>query len=203
MSSRATTLHVSRVNCRRPLPSAPSTSASGCRNGDCAEIFAAFAVEADGQEAAVVQLGQRAREILHQHQRHKLQRAGGGFRQHAGGLRAVARRGDDRLHREGRRRSHDRADIVRIGDLVEHQHDAFLRQRLDIGRGQGIGLGQQALMHGVGAEPLVDRTRPDDLGRDAGVDVFVGKPLRGVLGQQQFADLPRGLASAAVTVCQP
>ena len=32
MSSRATTWQVSRVNCRSPLPSAPSTSASGCRN---------------------------------------------------------------------------------------------------------------------------------------------------------------------------
>jgi len=31
MSSRATALQVSRVNCRKPLPSAPSTSASGCR----------------------------------------------------------------------------------------------------------------------------------------------------------------------------
>ena len=32
MSSRATVLQVSRVNCRKPLPSAPSTSANGCRS---------------------------------------------------------------------------------------------------------------------------------------------------------------------------
>ena len=44
---------------------------------------------------------------------------------------------------------------MRIGDLVEHQHDACAGS-LDIGRGQGIGLGEQALMHGVGRQPLVD-----------------------------------------------
>ena len=32
-SSRATRSHVARVNCRSPLPSAPSTSASGARSG--------------------------------------------------------------------------------------------------------------------------------------------------------------------------
>ena len=129
MSSRATTLQVSRVNCRKPLPSAPSTSASGCCNAHRAEILAALAVEANGHEAAVVQLVQRAGEILHGHQWHQLQRAGGRLRQHPGRFGAVTRRGDDGLDREGRRRAQDGADIVRIGDLVEHQHDALLRQR--------------------------------------------------------------------------
>ena len=60
---------------------------------------------------------------------------------------------------------------------------------VDVGRGQGIGLRQQALMHGVRAEPLVDQVRPHDFRGHAGVDVVVGQPPRGVFGQQQLANL--------------
>ena len=35
----------------------------------------------------------------------------------------------------------------------------------------------------------VDRVRPDDFGGHAGVDIFVGEPPGGVLGQEQFSDL--------------
>ncbi len=55
---------------------------------------------------------------------------------------------------------------------------------LDIGRGQGIGLGEQALMHGIRAEPLVDQGRPDDFRRHAGIDILVGEPLGGVFRQK-------------------
>ena len=79
---------------------------------------------------------------------------------------------------------------MRIGDLVEHQHDAFLSQLIDIGRGQGIGLRQQPLVHGVGPEPLVDQIRADDFGGNAGVDIFVGKPAGGIFGQEQLSDSP-------------
>ncbi len=72
---------------------------------------------------------------------------------------------------------------MRIGDLVEHQHDSLLRQLLDIGRGQGIGLGQQALMHRIRAEALVDQGRPDDFRRHTAVDILVGEPLGGVFRQ--------------------
>ena len=160
-SSRASALQVCRVSCRRPLPSAPSTSASGWVSSMVGEVVAALAVEPDGEEAAIVQFGQRARQISHAHQRHQFQRAGGGFRQHAGGLRAVPGGDDDGLDRKRRGRAQDGADIVRVGDLVEHQHDALLRQRVDVGRGQRIDLGQQPLMHGVGAEPLVDGAGAD------------------------------------------
>ena len=100
----------------------------------------------------------------------------------------MPRGGDDRLHGERRRRAHDRADIVRIGDLVEHQHHAFERERLDVGRGQGIGLRKQALVHGIGPEPRVDLARAHHLRRDARLDVFLREAPRGILGDEQFAD---------------
>ena len=97
--------------------------------------------------------------------------------------------GDDRLHGERGRRAQDRADIVRIGDLVEHQHDAVLGQGVDSRHLQRIGLGQHALMHRVRPELAVDLRRPDDLRRDSGVDVLLGQLAGGVLGQPQLANL--------------
>jgi hypothetical protein len=81
------------------------------------------------------------------------------------------------------------AAAERIGDLVEHQHDALLRQRIDIRRGQGIGFRQQTLMHGVGTEALVDQGWPHDVRRHTGSDVLVREPPRGVFSEHQFADM--------------
>ena len=115
----------------------------------------------------------------------------------------MTRGGDDGLDRERRCRAQDRADIVRIGDLVEHQHDAFMRQRVDVGRLQRIGFREQALMHGVGPEALIDQIRPDDFRRHAGVDVFVRRRRAAFSVSSSFRILRCGLPSAAATVCQP
>ena len=61
------------------------------------------------------------------------------------------------------------------------------------GEFEGIGFGEQALMHRVRPEPLVDQVGPYDLGCDAGVDFFVGEPPGGVFGEKQLADLPCGI----------
>jgi hypothetical protein len=57
-------------------------------------------------------------------------------------------------------------------------------------------------MHSVGPEPLVDQAWPHDFGLNAGLDLVVGEAPGGIFGQQQLANV-LGLASAAVTVCQP
>ena len=44
-------------------------------------------------------------------------------------------------------------------------------------------------MHGIGAEPGVDRVRPDDFGGHAGIDIFLSEAPGGVLGQEQFSNL--------------
>ena len=92
------------------------------------------------------------------------------------------------LHREGRSRAQDRADIMRVGDLVEHQHGAFRGDVLDVERGEGIGFHQQALMHGIGPEPRVDRVRPHDLRRDRQREAFLGQAMRAVFGREDLAD---------------
>ena len=72
---------------------------------------------------------------------------------------------------------------------------------VDVGRGQGIGFRQHALVHGIGPEPLVDQLRAHDLRRDTGVDVLVGQPARSVLGQQQLSDIARRDWPAPRTPC--
>ena len=61
-------------------------------------------------------------------------------------------------------------------------------QRLDVGRGQGIGFRQKALMHGIRRQQPVDLVRPHDLGRDAGRDILFRQPPGGVFGQNQLLE---------------
>ena len=73
-------LQVSRVNCRRCLClRALSTTASGCRSTTAPASLAALAIEPHRQEALVVQLVERAREICNRDHRDQFQRAGSGF----------------------------------------------------------------------------------------------------------------------------
>ncbi len=62
---------------------------------------------------------------------------------------------------------------------------------LDVGRGQGIGLGEKPLMHGVRREPRGDRIRPHQFRRDGKRDAFLGETPQRVLGRQQPPDLAR------------
>ena len=48
------------------------------------------------------------------------------------------------------------ADILRVGDLIEHKQNAFGRAHLRARPGQGLGLEHHALMHGVGSEQPVE-----------------------------------------------
>ena len=82
---------------------------------------------------------------------------------------------------------------MRIGDLVEHEHDAGGRQILDAGRRQGIALGQETLVHGVGRKPCGDDVGPDQFKIDRRRDAVIGQTARGVLGRQEPADAARGI----------
>ncbi len=101
--------------------------------------------------------------------------------------------GDDGLDAERCCRAQDRADIVRIGDLVEHQHDAVLRQFVEMQAGQGIGLHKQSLMHGVRPEAAIDVARIHQFRRNAGVDLLVREPPGHVFGDEQLADAALGI----------
>ena len=189
-SSRATRSHVARVSCRSPLPSAPSTSASGACSGASPRSISPV-LSRPTRRYPRSRSASSAREILHRDDGHVFERAGGGFRQHAGRLRTVPCRRDHRRHREARRRAQDRADIVRVGDLVEHEHDPGGFELVELGRGQGVGFRQQSVVHGVRPEPVRDRVRSYQFGLDPGRQAVFGQAACGVLGGEQPPDPPR------------
>ena len=170
---------------------------------DRREIVGRAAVQADDEEAAFLQCGERARQILHDGDRHQFERARGGLCQHAGRLGAVARGGDDRRDREGRGRPQDRADIVRIGDLVEDEHDAGIGEIVDAGRGQRIGFGEKPLCTASGVSRAAMASGRTTSGASGGV-MFSSAKRRSAFSVANRRRMRRaGLASAAVTVCQP
>ena len=70
-----------------------------------------------------------------------------------------------RIDGEGGGGAQDRADIVRIGDLVEQQDQPAGRRDIgEVALGQGAGLQQQPLMHGLLAQPPRQFARLDQLG---------------------------------------
>ncbi len=186
-SSRPTWSQLSRVSWRKPLPSAPRTRASGARNGTSAKFGVAGRVEADQQVAALLQFRHRPREVLHGDDRHIFQRTGGGLGQRAGRLGAVPRGRDDSRDAEARCRAQDRAHVVGVGDLIEHQQRGAGGDVGDVRRGQGIGLEIEPLMDRIGRQPFGNGRRPDDVGRRR--DAFLGEAAGGVLGGEELADL--------------
>ena len=105
----------------------------------------------------------------------------------------VARGRDDGGDAEGGGAAQDRADIVRIGDLVEHQHDAVWLELPRCPARQRVGLGQQAVMHRVGGEPPRDIVRPNDLMLRGQGDAALDQTARGVFRGQQPAHAARGI----------
>ena len=58
-------------------------------------------------------------------------------------------------------------------------------------RGQGIGLGDQALMHGIGRQPRCERIGPHQLRLDRQRHAVLGETANRILRRQQFADAAR------------
>ena len=78
---------------------------------------------------------------------------------------------------EGRAGAQDGSDIVRIGDLVEHDDEALLGKLGNVKRRQRLGLEQQALMHGVARQPRGDLLGGDDPRLDAAAGDLGAQPL--------------------------
>ncbi len=82
------------------------------------------------------------------------------------------------VDRESGGGAQDRADVVRIGDLIERQHEAVRGQFGYVDRLQRPRLEQQPLMHRVARQALGDLLGRDDLRLDA---------ARGDLGRKRSA----------------
>ena len=86
--------------------------------------------------------------------------------------------GDERVDREGRRSAQDRADIVRIGDLVEDNDEAIHWQLGNVDRRKRPRLEQHALMHRLARRAARDLLKAHDPHFD---------PARGDLGLKPSA----------------
>ena len=72
-----------------------------------------------------------------------------------------------------------------------------------LGRGQRIGFGQQALVHGVGRKPRGDDVGPHQFGSTGSAMPSSAKRRAAFSVANSLRMRRAGLASAAVTVCQP
>src|SRR5262249_5519164 len=87
----------------------------------------------------------------------------------------------------------DRTHVVRIGDLIEHEHDSCRLELLEFVRGQGLDFGQQSVVYGAGAKAARDSVRPDDFRLDGERHAFVGKAPRRIRGGIKMPDAARGI----------
>ena len=86
------------------------------------------------------------------------------------------------------------ADILRVGDLVEHEQDALGAYIVEFDRGQGLGLEHDALVHGVRSEQPVELLRQCVFYIDAAGLQRGFEPARGVFGGEQPPDGPARVA---------
>ena len=87
----------------------------------------------------------------------------------------------------------DVARYIQAGEFGLWEELAQLNEAAKTAAAQGIGLGEQALMHSIRPEPAVDVARMHQLRRNAGVDLLVGKAAGDVFGDEQLADSPFGI----------
>ena len=110
------------VSWRRPEPSAPNTSASGPRQVERVDRARRVFGRADDADVALLQLAERAREVGDHEVRHRL----GGAARHLGDRRVDADRmvlrRDHGMRAGAVGDAQAGAEVVRIGDAVEHQH---------------------------------------------------------------------------------
>ena len=163
-----------------------------------------LAVEADAGEAHLADLLQRAGEVLHLDPLDPVERAGGGLGEHAGLGGGVAAGGDDRVGGEGDGRAQDRADVVRVGDLVEDDDEPGIGERIERKRGQGRDLDRDALVHRLAAEQTVEERAAWFLPAASGSVAPASVRRASAFGVATMRRISRrGLASAASTGWMP
>ena len=96
-----------------------------------------------------------------------------------------------RIDGEGRGSAQNSAHVVWIGDLIKHENDPGGLELLEFGRGQGIGFGQQPIVHGVRAEAARDRVRPHQFGFDCERHPVLGETSCRVGGGVESPDASR------------
>ncbi len=117
----------SRVKRRMPPPSAPNTSASGRFKSAPYRVSSASASVPTTQIAALLQHREGSHQIGHARDRHEFGGACRDFAYHPVDRGGTILRDDDHVHAGRIGRTQAGSQIVRVGDPVEHQQQADLR----------------------------------------------------------------------------
>ena len=140
------------------------------------EIGVGIAGQADSPETGIANLLERTGEVDHTCPWHTLQGSRGGFGDNPAFRWRMTILSDDTHRAEGGRRAKDRAEIMRVRDLVQNQENGAIFRILE-----------------KSVEPhVVQRLNLDD-------DALV----RRIAGDQARRILRSGLSSAAATACLP
>jgi len=110
----------------------------------------------------------------------------------------VALRHDQGRGAKGCGGTQGRADIVRVGHLIEDKEDAVRVDRIERDRGQGLGFDRHPLMYRVGAQNAVEISRRYRLGLESPTGEGGGEPMSRILGGQHFEDLPPRIAKGGL-----
>ena len=152
------------------------------------ERFASFLGEADARERALAEFGQGAGEIRHEDDGNNVERAARRFGQRASERRAVPVMQHETNRPEGRSRAQDRADILRVCDLIEHDEQTLSSDVVEIERRKILDLDHRALMDRIASDQPVEGLRQRGLNLQTALGEQGLEPVRGVFRQMQLAD---------------
>ena len=162
-----------------------------------ANICRVFAVEPDERIAHLAQRPHRVGKVRDPQIGLALERPGGGFGERPGLGRRMPVRRDHGAGAEHLGRAQDGADIVRVGDPVEQQHQGRVSvRRADLGDRapiERLDLQSRALMHRLRIERRLEAARIDDLRRKARCTDLGGQPVGGIAGDDEPALDARGV----------
>ena len=150
------------------------------------------------QITALAQLREALREILDEDHWHDVERSARGFGEHAGERRAVPLGQDEAACAESRRRAQSGADILRVGDLIEHEQNTVGLHLVESEWRQWLSLEGNTLMHGIRSEHLVKISWARLLWRHAALGEEGGEPVRRVLGGEKAADPPSRIGESGL-----
>ena len=111
---------------------------------------------------------------------------------------------DQRAGAERDRGTDDRANIVRVGYLIEHQDQACVAKRAERLRPQWLCFDKRTLVDRLAAGDFVDVLRVDNrCGEGQGANVRNAEPFQRVARHQHTANLPLGIVEGRADGMQP
>ena len=188
----------SRTSRDRPLPSEPTTTTIGSVPSNSSSVMSLSGVEPNHLQAGVAPILQCPIEIRRPRHRHPRGRTRAGSPRHRGDRRRAPLRDQHAVAAERRHRTDDRAQVARIGDVVE-RHQQCRRTVVGRGREQVVGMGvlvgrhlqRDALVQAVGADPIEVAARHLE-DRDAGIGCAPYGFGQSLVGLGAERDIQRG-----------